>query len=46
MKVLVTGGLGYIGSHAVYLLIEKGDFATASNSSIFSTVGGSIWDIR
>ncbi|MBR3348335.1 MAG: NAD-dependent epimerase/dehydratase family protein [Mycoplasmataceae bacterium] len=24
MKVLVNGGLGYIGSHAVYLLIEKG----------------------
>ncbi|MGL4336665.1 MAG: UDP-glucose 4-epimerase GalE [Turicibacter sp.] len=24
MKILVTGGAGYIGSHAVYLLVERG----------------------
>ncbi len=24
MKILVTGGAGYVGSHAVYGLIDKG----------------------
>lgn len=24
MKVLVTSGAGYIGSHTVYMIIEKG----------------------
>ncbi len=38
MKVLVTGGLGYIGSHTVVLLIESGYdvfiIDNLSNSSI------------
>ncbi|MGL5591393.1 MAG: UDP-glucose 4-epimerase GalE [Mycoplasmoidaceae bacterium] len=34
MKVLVTGGAGYIGSHAVYSLIEKGyDVVIVDNMS-------------
>ena len=41
MKILVTGGAGYIGSHTVILLIEAGhevvvfdNFSNASKESI------------
>lgn len=45
MKILVTGGAGYIGSHAVYELISKGydvivvdDLSTGSKKNIHSKV--------
>ena len=42
MKVLVTGGAGYIGSHAVYVLIEHGhDVVVVDN-----LVTGHRWDVH
>ena len=37
MAILVTGGAGYIGSHTVYKLIEKGRDVVIIDNLVLST---------
>ncbi len=35
MSILVTGGLGYVGSHAVKMLVEKGEHVISLDNLVF-----------
>ncbi len=39
MAILVTGGLGYVGSHTVKLLVERGEHVINVDNLVFGHIG-------